>query len=50
MLRSEELATGFSGVGGVIGNEELVSIAEQVDMAGVKVPEIQIGHAFEHGG
>ena len=48
MLRSEELAAGFAGVGGVVGDQELVGVAEQVDLAAVKIAEIQPGHAFEH--
>src|SRR5574343_262578 len=50
MLWREKLATRLAGIGGVVGNEELVGIAKQVDMAAVKIAEIQFSHAFEHGG
>ncbi|MNF85335.1 hypothetical protein D3C84_677260 [compost metagenome] len=50
MLRGEELATGFTGIGGVVGDEVFVGIAKQVDMAFVKGAKIQLCYAFEHVG
>lgn len=55
MLRCKELAAGFAGVGGVVGDEEFVGIAEQVDLVIFKITvmritKIQFGHAFKHGG
>jgi hypothetical protein len=41
MLRREELAAGLAGVGCVVGDQELVGIAEQVDVAGVETAEVQ---------
>lgn len=49
MLRGEELAAGLAGVGGVVGDEELIGIAEEVDVAGIKAAEIKFGHTPEHG-
>jgi len=50
LLRGEELAAGFPRIGRVVGNQELVGIAEQVDVAGVEPPKIQLRHPFEHLG
>ena len=37
MLRGEKFAAGFTGVGGVVGDEEFVGIAEQVDLVFFKI-------------
>ena len=55
MLGREELAARLARVGGVVGNQEFVGVAEQVDLVGLeiaaaKVAKVQLGHAFEHGG
>ena len=50
MLRGEDLADGFADVGGVVGNEEFVGIAKEVDVTGIEVAKVQLGHALEHGG
>ena len=50
MLRGEELAAGFACVGGVVGDEEFIGIAEEVDVAAFEIGKIQLGYAFEHGG
>ena len=49
MLRGKELATGFAGIGGVVGDEEFVGIAKQVNVAAVKITKVEPSHAFEHG-
>ena len=49
MLRREELAARFAGIGGVVGDEEFVGIAEEVDVAAFKIGKVQLGHALEHG-
>ena len=55
MLWGEELAARFARVGRVVGNEEFVGIAKEVDVTGVKIApmkitKIQLGHTFEHSG
>lgn len=55
MLWGEKFAAGFARVGGVVGDEKFVGIAEQVNLAGIIffikiMAEIQFRHAFEHGG
>ena len=49
VLRGEELATRFTGVGGVVGDQELVGIAEQVNVAAVEITKVKPSYAFEHG-
>src|SRR5690554_804809 len=48
MLRGKELATRLACIGCVVGNQEFVGIAKQIDMGTVKIPEIQAGYTFEH--
>ena len=49
-MRCEKLTAGFTGIGGIVGDEKLVGIAKQVDVTTVKITKIQPGHSFEHGG
>ncbi len=49
-LRGEELATGFSGIGGVVGDEELVGIAEEIDLVAREVAEVEPADTGEDGG
>ena len=49
MLRREELATGFTGIGGIVGDEEFVGISKEVDFAVLEIAEIEATHAGEHG-
>ena len=46
---SEKLATGFTRIGGVVANQELVGIAEQVDVVVFKIAKVEPGHSFEYG-
>lgn len=48
VLRGEKLSTGFSGIGGIVGNQELVGIPEQVNLVVLEIPEFQPFHAFQH--
>ena len=48
MLRGKKLTAGLSGIGGVVGDEKFVGIAEQVDLVVFKIAEIQPGYAFEN--
>ena len=48
MLGGEELATGFTGVGSIVGNKELVGVAEEIDIILFKITKIQLGHAIKH--
>jgi len=41
MLRGEKLAARFSGIGGVVGDEEFIGIAEQVDLVVCKIAKIK---------
>ena len=50
MLWGEKLAAGFASVGGVVGDQELVGIAKQVDGATGEIGKVQLGHALEHSG
>ena len=50
MLGREKFTTRLARVGGVVGNQEFVGIAKQVDVAIFKITKFQPGHAFEHGG
>ncbi|MNM40287.1 hypothetical protein D3C81_510880 [compost metagenome] len=50
MLWGEKFATGFTRIGGVVGNEELVGIAKQIDVATFKITKFQLSYAFEHIG
>ena len=49
VLRGKELAARFTGIGGVVGDEKLVGIAKQVNVAAVKITKVEPSHAFEHG-
>ena len=48
MLRGEELATRLACIGFVVGDQEFVGIAKQIDMGTVKIPKIQAGYTFKH--
>ena len=50
MLRREKLAAGFTGIGGVVGNEKLISITKQVNLAAVEIPKFQPRNAFQNSG
>ena len=49
VLRGEELTARFTSIGGVVGDQEFVGIAKQVNMAAVKITKVQPSYAFEHG-
>src|ERR1039458_5639171 len=49
MLRREKLTARFACIGGVVGDEEFIGIAKQIDVVVFKIPEIQPGYTFEHG-
>ena len=44
MLRGEELTTGLTGIGGVVGDEKFVSITEQVNPMDPLTPGSQVHH------
>ncbi len=48
LLRGKKFSTGFTRISGIIGNQKLVGIAEQVDIAAVEIAKIQTSHTFEH--
>lgn len=50
VLRSEELATGFAGIGGIVGDEELVGVAEEINLVPFEITEFQATDPREHGG
>lgn len=50
LLRGEELAARLARIGGVVGDEEFVGVAEQVDVAVVEGAEVELGHAPKHCG
>ena len=45
-LRGEELATGLTGVGGLVVNQELVGIAKEVYVVVLEVAEVQSLHTL----
>ena len=50
MLRSKKFAAGFTGVGGVVGDQKFIGVAEQVNAVVCKIAKIQTGYAAQHGG
>ena len=49
VLGREKLAARLTGIGGIVGNEKLVGIAEEVDLVVGKAAEVQTLHPVEHG-
>ena len=49
VLRCEEFAAGFARVGGVVGNQVFVGIAEEINVMVFKTAKIQLRYAFENG-
>lgn len=47
VLRREEFATRLSSVGGIVGDEILVGITKQVDLAPFEVTEVETCDPFE---
>ena len=50
MLRREELASGLAGIGGIVGDQKLVGIAKQIDVAAFEIAKVQPRDALEHCG
>ena len=48
-LRGEELAARFACVGGIVGDEELIGVAKEVDLVVCKVAKVQAFDAFNDG-
>lgn len=49
VLRGEKFSAGFSGVGGVVGDEKFIGVSEEIDPPAVKARKFQPGHSFEDG-
>lgn len=49
VLGREKLTARLTGIGGIVGDEKLVGIAEEVDFVVGKAAEVQTLHAVEHG-
>ena len=49
VLWRKKLASTFSGIGGIVGNQELVSITKKVNLVVFKIAEVQLLHTFQDG-
>ncbi len=53
VLRGKEFTTGFTSISSIVGDEEFVSIAEQINLGDITffikiIPKIQTGHAVQY--
>ena len=46
MLRGKNLAAGFTGIGRIVGNKELIGIAKEIDLIIMEIAKLELRYTL----